>query len=386
MKKVTLILILIFTTSIYSQYNLQFNRVVNEQLNANNQMVTVPEGKVWKIQAFYSNGNGNTNSPDATSFSITKADGTYLSYRYFYANAMQNQTIWASAGDKISMAGSLPNSSNIMALNALEFNLSSVTSSDGSTGSSNEAGSTGTIVDNNGNSQEFVNTGSSSNASQWSTSNSSHTTYRDGTPIPQITNATDWDAATTGAWCYYKFDEANASYGKIYNFFAIVGHHDQDNNTEPKLFAPEGWRVPAIEDWIYLFQSLGGGANGGYDSLNVPHQFQGIGLASKLKSTTSWDSGYNGTNTSGFNVKAYGGYGYGLTNIQGISTNFGDINEYGVGLNTKFWSNSRRDVNVAYGVQFTTQINTVFIDAMNTHSGSAVYPKNGAGYVRLVVE
>ena len=43
-------------------------------------------------------------------------------------------------------------------------------------------------------------------------------------------------------------------------------------------------------------------------------------------------------------------------------------------------------MNVAYGVQFTTQINTVFIEAMKTHSGSAVYPKNGAGYVRLVVE
>lgn len=151
MKKVTLILILIFTTSIYSQYNLQFNRVVNEQLNANNQMVTVPEGKVWKIQAFHGNGNGNTNDPSNVPFSITKPDGTYLSYRYFYANSMQNQTIWASAGDKISMAGSLPNSVNIMALNALEFNLSSVTSSGGSGGSgvgvSSAGFSTNAIID-----------------------------------------------------------------------------------------------------------------------------------------------------------------------------------------------------------------------------------------------
>ena len=141
MKKLILILTLIFTTSLYSQYNLVFNRVVNEQLDQNQQHLTVPDGKVWKIQGFFNNGTGNTNSPDPYPFSITKPDGTYLSYRYYYAGSQQNQTIWASEGDKITMAGSLPNSSNLIAVNALEFNLSSATSSGG--GGSGDSGSGG---------------------------------------------------------------------------------------------------------------------------------------------------------------------------------------------------------------------------------------------------
>ena len=141
MKKLILILTLVFTTSLYSQYNLVFNRVVNEQLGNGQTELTVPEGKVWKIQGFFNNGTGNTNSPNHYPFSITKPDGTYLSYIYYYSNSMQNQTIWAAEGDKISMAGSLPNSSNRMALNALEFNLSSATSSGGGSGDSGSGGS-----------------------------------------------------------------------------------------------------------------------------------------------------------------------------------------------------------------------------------------------------
>ena len=53
MKKLILILTLIFTTSLYSQYNLVFNKVVNEQLDQNQQHLTVPDGKVWKIQGFF---------------------------------------------------------------------------------------------------------------------------------------------------------------------------------------------------------------------------------------------------------------------------------------------------------------------------------------------
>ena len=138
MKKLILILTLIFTTSLYSQYNLVFNRVVNEQLDQNQQHLTVPDGKVWKIQGFFNNGTGNTNSPSHYPFSITKPDGTYLSYGY---SSNQNQTIWASEGEKITMAGSLPNSSNRIAVNALEFNLSSATSSGGGSGDSGSGGS-----------------------------------------------------------------------------------------------------------------------------------------------------------------------------------------------------------------------------------------------------
>jgi len=382
MKKL-FILLLIIPILGFSQNDLVFNRVLNFKLNAN-ETVTVPTGKAWKIEGASENQIIISNESPA------------------YGSAVDNQNHFASTGAYNAVwlgAGSILHSKNggtqPMSFSILEFNVVAASSSSGgSTGSSNEAGSTGTFVDNNGNSQEFVNIGSGSNASQWSTSNASHTTYRDGTPIPQITSFTEWDAATTGAWCYYMFDEANASFGKIYNFFAIVGHHDQDDNTEPKQFAPEGWRVPAVEDWIYLFQQYGGNPSGGYDPYGIPYQFDGIGLASKLKSTTSWDSGYNGTNVSGFNAKAYGGYLYGLTTSGPGYNYFGTIdynsntsNIYGEGLNTTFWSNSRADSYQAYGFNITFQYNKVFTERMSTHDLLTTNSTtNGVGYVRLIVE
>ncbi|MDB4059220.1 fibrobacter succinogenes major paralogous domain-containing protein [bacterium] len=395
MKKVTLILILIFTTSIYSQYNLQFNRVVNEQLNANNQMVTVPDGKVWKIQAFYSNGNGNTMQPDAATFSITKPDGTYLSYRYFYANAMQNQTIWASAGDKISMAGSLPNSSNIMALNALEFNLSSVTSSGGSTGNStnnNDGYSSNSSSSSSSNSYDGNNSNLSTPGDDftdsegntytttvvdglvWTTSNANHSNYRDGTPIPQITDKTEWDNATTGAWTYYAQDENNG-WGKIYNAHAVRGKHDNDPNTPNKTFAPQGWRLPSQSNWLSLATMF----------MVPPSNGININSAIALKSTTGWLS-VPGNNHSGLNMKPYGYLEYGNTE---------DSWNNGVGLlSTYFWAANSTQNNTYHitmgvydsgsGVQLVTNYQSYpFNGAVNLPAtGSNAY--NSGNYVRLV--
>ena len=35
---------------------------------------------------------------------------------------------------------------------------------------------------------------------EWTVENACHTTYRDGTPIPQVTDNTEWENLTTGAW------------------------------------------------------------------------------------------------------------------------------------------------------------------------------------------
>ena len=50
----------------------------------------------------------------------------------------------------------------------------------------------------------------------WQSTNLNVTTYSDGTPIPQVTDPTQWANLTTGAWCYYNNDSANgAVYGKL---------------------------------------------------------------------------------------------------------------------------------------------------------------------------
>ena len=93
----------------------------------------------------------------------------------------------------------------------------------------------------------------------WSSTNLDVATYRDGTPIPQVTDPEEWANLTTGAWCYYNNDPANgAIYGKLYNWYAVAGIHDNDPSTPNKALAPTGWHIPTDADWNTLFNYVGG--------------------------------------------------------------------------------------------------------------------------------
>ena len=103
----------------------------------------------------------------------------------------------------------------------------------------------GTATDQDGNTFEWINYGDL----DWAIENAEVVTYRDGTPIPQVTDDTEWSNLTTGAWCYYDNDPTKA---RLYNWYAVMGIHDAASLTETSLrkeFAPEGWRVPTQADW-----------------------------------------------------------------------------------------------------------------------------------------
>ena len=99
----------------------------------------------------------------------------------------------------------------------------------------------------------------------WQSSNLNVTTYSDGTPIPEVTNINQWNNLTTGAWCYYNNDSTNGiKYGKLYNWYAVAGIHDNDPNTPNKILAPSGWSLPTDAEWTALTTFLGGeGVAGG---------------------------------------------------------------------------------------------------------------------------
>ena len=93
----------------------------------------------------------------------------------------------------------------------------------------------------------------------WKTKNLDVATYSDGTPIPQVTDPTQWTNLTTGAWCYYNNDSVNgATYGKLYNWYAVAGIHDTDPNTPNKKLAPTGYHIPSDAEWTTLTEYLGG--------------------------------------------------------------------------------------------------------------------------------
>ena len=120
----------------------------------------------------------------------------------------------------------------------------------------------------------------------WMTKNLNVSRYRNGDPIPQVTDPIQWNNLTTGAWCYYANNTANGKiYGKLYNWYAV---------NDPRGLAPIGWHVPSDTEWTILTSSLGG-------------QFVAGG---KMKSTTLWNSpNAAATNSSGF-FGLPGGYCY----------------------------------------------------------------------------
>ena len=177
----------------------------------------------------------------------------------------------------------------------------------------------GTSIDQNSNSFTWKKIGNQ----YWSTINNNVESYRDGTPIPQVTDASEWVNLTTGAWCYYNNDTTK---GKLYNWYAVAGIHDNDENTPNKEFAPEGWNVPTDTEWTTLENYLI--ANGyNYEGTTTENK-----IAKSMASITGWNNstsdgapGNNQTlnNSSGFNAQAHG-----FLEITGT------FKDYGIGFNS----------------------------------------------------
>ena len=157
----------------------------------------------------------------------------------------------------------------------------------------------------------------------WSNTNLDVTTYRDGTPIPQVTDPTQWANLTSGAWCYYNNDAANgAVYGKLYNWYAVAGIYDAVSLTNASLrkqFAPTGWHVPSDNDWYSLTNFLLGE--------------QVAGGKMKETGTTHWQF----PNTAATNLSGFNGLPGGVRQFTGA---FGYIN-----INGYWWSTQDTDPN-----------------------------------------
>lgn len=143
----------------------------------------------------------------------------------------------------------------------------------------------------------------------WMRKNLDVTTYRNGNPIPQVTDPTQWANLKTGAWCYYNNEPANgAVYGKLYNWYAV---------NDPRGLAPLGWHVPSDAEWKTLSTCLGGVSVAG-------------GKMKEKRSERRWYEPNTGaTNSSGF------------TGLPGGVRGGGTIGEFGsIGYLGAWWSST----------------------------------------------
>ena len=166
---------------------------------------------------------------------------------------------------------------------------------------------TNSVTDQDGNTYDYLTYGDQ----VWTVENANMVTYRDGTPIPQKTYGlgTEWESLSTGAWCYINNDPTK---GRLYNWYTVMGKHDDDPNTPNKIFAPEGWHVPSDEEWTILENYL---INNGYNYDGTTEENK---IAKAVASTTGWNDGWNTggpgydqntNNSSGFNAIPVGGLG-----------------------------------------------------------------------------
>jgi uncharacterized protein (TIGR02145 family) len=179
---------------------------------------------------------------------------------------------------------------------------------------------------------------------KWTKTNLNVTRYRNGDIIPQVTDPTQWQTLTTGAWCYYENLSSNGiTYGKLYNWYAV---------TDSRGLAPIGFHIPTETEWDTMLLCLGDtGVAGG--------KMKEIG-------TTHWSNpNTEATNSSGFTGLPAG-------SRSGNSGGFGTI-----GNNTTWWGVSESTSNPNYAFTCGLQFNYEF-------ASRNIHPKNYGFSVRCI--
>ena len=180
----------------------------------------------------------------------------------------------------------------------------------------------------------------------WQNANLDVTTYRDGTPIPEVTDQTQWNNLTTGAWCHYNNTTPNGTtYGKLYNWYALAGIDDNDPNTPNKILAPSGWHIPSVWEWYTLSTFLGG------ESV--------AGGKMKATGTSLWQSPNTGaTNSSGF------------TGLPGGNRGFNNMDFLALGTYTSWWSSS----------PYQQNLQLIYTCVLGYSDGNVIYQPIGKYY------
>jgi len=174
----------------------------------------------------------------------------------------------------------------------------------------------------------------------WTTQNLNVSVYRNGDPIPQVTDDVTWASLTTGAYCYYNNDSATyaSTYGKLYNWYAV---------TDSRGLAPAGYHIPTDAEWFTLRTTVG--ANGG--------ELKTVG-------TTNWTTpNYGATNSSGFS-----GIPGGIRSVINPTGNFigSGIFKY-IGIYGTWWSTS---------FEFYANTSTTRYFGRTLFNGNAVFQKS----------
>ncbi len=182
----------------------------------------------------------------------------------------------------------------------------------------------------------------------WMSENLRSATFNDNAPIPNVHDDETWITLTTPGYCWFSNNVSyKDTFGALYNWYTVG---------TGKL-CPTGWHIPSDDEYKTLEIYLGMTA----EQADL-WDFRGTDQGTKMKSTTGWDEGGNGTNASGFNGLC-GGYRYGAT---------GAFNA--LGILTYWWSSEHNTDQAVYRR----------LDFDNSGVYRSVTSKRGGKYIRCI--
>ena len=178
------------------------------------------------------------------------------------------------------------------------------------------------------------------------------TQYRNGDPIPNLTDENDWQNTEQGAYCNYDNNEDNVeTYGRLYNWYAV---------DDKRGLAPRGWHISTDDEIKELEMYLGlSQSEAGEDGP------RGTNEGSKLANRKDlWDDGILQNNpefgTSGFDFLPGGYRGY-------------DDGHYGnMGYLGHFWSSTEGSTNSAWGRVLNYYYSEIYRNYYNKKDGFSV--------------
>ena len=170
-----------------------------------------------------------------------------------------------------------------------------------------------TITDIEGNVYNTVKIGTK----EWMVQDLRTTKYRNGDPIPNVTNNSEWIILTNGAQCAYNNSlnsDSITKFGRLYNYYAVK---------DTRNIAPLGWHVATDDDWNSLETYLI--ANGfNYDGTTTGNKFA-KSLAAKSDWTSSTVIGSIGNDLSINNKSFFNALPTGFRNVGGTYYNLGKL-------------------------------------------------------------
>jgi uncharacterized protein (TIGR02145 family) len=174
-----------------------------------------------------------------------------------------------------------------------------------------------TITDIDGNKYNTVQIGTQI----WMSENLKVTHYRNGETISNITDDTQWNLLTSGAYCWYNNNIGfKDGFGALYNYYVVI---------DSRNICPSGWHIPSGTEWTNLLTFLGG--------TNI--------AGGKLKANDTY-SYWNPPNVGATNESGFKGLPGGLRTLAGPYDGM-----YNMGY---WWSSTEKSSSEAYRLQLHT--------------------------------